>query len=308
MTDPTAAKRPPTPQRRLDASMTLLREVVERPLDPGYAAAAQRRAAGEARLGSWWAKALVVVVAAVLGLGAVWAARELRLPASDAGDARGLLITQIEKRAEHAEQQRARIAELTGEIERLQHESLRGPDLARRAELEMLGAASGAQAVTGPALILTLDDARDAAAGLPDSRAGLVQDVDLQVVVNGLWATGAEAVAINDHRLTTLTAIRSAGEAILVDLSPVRAPYRVTAIGDPAQMQARLVRSAAGAHLVTLRDNFGISVHEESSEETRLDGSPARTLRYAEVMETPASAPPADPRPGQTYRDPGEGN
>ena len=38
---------PPDPgPRSLDASMTLLREVMERPLDPGYAVAARRRAEG----------------------------------------------------------------------------------------------------------------------------------------------------------------------------------------------------------------------------------------------------------------------
>src|SRR5690625_532911 len=288
--------------------MTLLREVVERPLDPGYAAAAQRRAAGERRLPSWWAKALVVVISAVLGLGSVWAARELRDPPRDATDARSSLTTQIEQRADHAEQQRERNAELTTMIEELQSAALRGPDAARRAELERLAAAAGGQAVVGPALIVTLDDARDAAAGLPESRAGLVQDLDLQVVVNGLWAAGAEAIAINDHRLSTLTAIRSAGEAILVDLAPVRAPYRIVAIGDPAQMQARLVRGAAGGHLVTLRDSFGISVSEERAEEVRLEGSPARTLRYAEVMEPAASPSPEDPRPGEPYRRVEEGN
>ena len=37
-----AARRAP-----VDASMTLLNEVMHRPLDPGYAAAAARRAAGQ---------------------------------------------------------------------------------------------------------------------------------------------------------------------------------------------------------------------------------------------------------------------
>ena len=38
-----------------------------------------------------------------------------------------------------------------------------------------------------------------------------VLDVDLQGVVNGLWASGAEAIAVNGQRLTGLTTIRAAG-------------------------------------------------------------------------------------------------
>ncbi len=37
-------------------------------------------------------------------------------------------------------------------------------------------------------------------------------DGDLQKLVNGLWVAGAEAIAINGERLTTLTAIRQGGD------------------------------------------------------------------------------------------------
>ena len=42
-------------------------------------------------------------------------------------------------------------------------------------------------------------------------------DPDLQKLVNGLWAAGAEAISINGQRLTNLSAIREAGEAITVN-------------------------------------------------------------------------------------------
>ena len=51
-------------------------------------------------------------------------------------------------------------------------------------------------------------------------------DRDLQVIVNGLWAAGAEAIAVNGQRLTACSAIRSAGEAILVDFRPLSAAVR----------------------------------------------------------------------------------
>ena len=36
-------------------------------------------------------------------------------------------------------------------------------------------------------------------------------------LVNGLWQAGAEAISINGQRLTSTSAIRFAGQAILVD-------------------------------------------------------------------------------------------
>ena len=66
-------------------------------------------------------------------------------------------------------------------------------------------------------------------------------------MVNGLWAAGAEAVAVNGQRLTALSAIRSAGDAILVDYRPLTRPYVVVAIGDPRTLQSRFVAGAGRA-------------------------------------------------------------
>ena len=80
-------------------------------------------------------------------------------------------------------------------------------------------------AVTGPGITVTLDDSADAVSGSDPARGssgfeeGRVSAADLQIVSNGLWAAGAEAISINGQRLTTRSAIRFAGQAILVDLS-----------------------------------------------------------------------------------------
>ncbi|WP_454085707.1 DUF881 domain-containing protein [Georgenia sp. Marseille-Q6866] len=270
---------------RPDQSMTLLREVVERPLDPGYAAAAQRRADGTAPQLPWWRKGVVLVVAAALGLGAVWAARELRAPADGAGDARALLLAQVEDGATRGEQLRADNAALVEDIERLQEESLRGSDPEFLERVQLLTLNAGSARVRGPGLRITLDDSRDAQAGEPGADLGRVQDLDLQVLANALWSAGAEAVAINGHRLSGLSAIRSAGPAILVDLAPLARPYVVEAVGNPGDMSARLTRSTGGTHLGTLRDSFGISVSIEEADELVLPGTTARTLRHAEPLE-----------------------
>ncbi|WP_226924629.1 DUF881 domain-containing protein [Georgenia satyanarayanai] len=269
---------------RPDQSMTLLREVVERPLDPGYAAAARRRAEGTARALPWWRKGIVVVLAGTLGLGAVWAARELRAPTDGAGDARALLLSQVAEGAARGQQLRADNAALVERIDRLQEESLRGSDPEFLERVQLLTLNAGSARVRGQGLRITLDDSRDAQAGAPGADLGRVQDLDLQVLANALWSAGAEAVAINGHRLSGLSAIRSAGPAILVDLAPLARPYVVEAVGAPGDMRARLTRSTGGTHLGTLRDSFGISVAIEEAEELVLPGTTARTLRHAEPL------------------------
>ena len=101
--------------------------------------------------------------------------------------------------------------------------------------------------------------------------------------MNGLRQAGAEAVAINGHRITTLTPIRSAGSAITVDYVSLNPPYVVEAIGDPSRLQARFVRTSAAVWWQYLHDNYGIAYELQTvNGDLRLPADPAMTLRYAE--------------------------
>lgn len=281
-------------KRRSDpaASMTLLRETLERPLDPGYAAAARRRAE-HGRTVPLWRRLIVLLLAVALGLGTVWAARELRAPTPGATAARSLLVEQIEDSSRRADVRAEGNAELADQIAAQQSQALTGADSAYLDHVRTLAAVAGSAPVAGPGIVITLDDSRDALEGAPDAELGFVQDLDLQVLVNALWGAGAEAISINGHRLSSITAIRSAGRAILVGLAPLARPYVVEAIGPPQELQAQLARSTGGDHLSTLSDVFGISVAVDSAEQLDLAGETARTLRYAQPL------PPAQTRRGE---------
>ena len=138
--------------------------------------------------------------------------------------------------------------------------------------------------MSGKGLRITVQDSAAAREDLeranPDQR---VQDVDLQITVNGLWASGAEAIAINGHRLTAVTAVRSAGSAILVDLVPLTGPYVIEAIGDPAQLETRFARTDAGQHLSTLRNTYGISSQFEGEDRLTLPGASRTRLWSAKA-------------------------
>ena len=78
----------------------------------------------------------------------------------------------------------------------------------------------------------------------------MILDRDIQLLVNDLWAAGAEAIAIGGVRLQPSSAIRQAGGSILVDNRPVFWPMTIDAIGDPSGMQVnvdRLAPASAGS-------------------------------------------------------------
>ena len=85
------------------------------------------------------------------------------------------------------------------------------------------------------------------------------------MVVNALWAAGAEAVSVNGQRVGPGTFIRTAGPTILVNITPVASPYSVAAIGDANAMSVALVRGATGDYLSSAQSVNGITVRTETA-------------------------------------------
>lgn len=285
--------------RRVDESMALLNEVMNSPLDPSYAAAAQRRRAsglpGATRTGTL----AVFVILAVVAFLFVVAALNLRATRSVVGAARAELVAQIEARQREGDELSAKATDLQAQVVAAQNAALGGPGglLGQVGALEL---ASGAVAVSGPGIQVSIDDAPGAAIAGNDPRdqgapnPGRVTALDIQVAANGLWFAGAEAVSINGQRLTTHSAIRFAGQAILVDFRPLAPPYVLSAIGDPARLPAAFGSSTAGSYLKALRDNYKVRAEVASVDKLALPGVSPPTLRYAAPAPTgiPSSSTP----------------
>ena len=265
----------------MGASMSLLTSLLSRPLDPGYEEAALRRARGEAPRRRPVGTVLLAVVALALGALTVTAARTLRAPQPAVVQARALLEEEVAQRSAEVAEAEARVAELDGEIQRLQQQALGEEDPALVDRLALDEAVAGAVTLKGPGLRVTLSDAASAEND-PDRR---VHDSDLRVVVNGLWAAGAEAVTVNGHRLTALTAIRSAGQAVLVDLAPLAGPYVVEAIGDPERLKTRFAGTPARDHLALLRAAYDIPSTVETVASLTAPAAPAPTLDHASAVQ-----------------------
>lgn len=269
------------PERRPDESMSLLREMLENPLDAGYHAAADQVVPPSPV--PWWQRVLVVLACAAIAAGAVWSARALRAPDDGVTTARELLVEEIGQRQAEGDELEAANDEWAAEAERLREAALEDVDAGTRQRLDDLGVVAASTRVQGPGIVLRIADSPTAEDGGTLTEDERVQDVDLQVVVNGLWEAGAEAISINGYRLSATSAIRAAGQTVFVNLSPVVSPYVVEAVGDPDGMQTAFARTAATEHLGVLRSVYDIETSVSRADELTLPGSQDRTLRWAQV-------------------------
>ncbi|MER7070434.1 DUF881 domain-containing protein [Terrabacter sp. NPDC000476] len=282
--------------RRPDASMTLLTTMMERPLDPGYQEAADRRAAQGLPRATSTRSVVVVVLAVLVGFLFAVAAQSLRPKPTAAAAAKQTLVNRIEALQAHSTEQEAKAAVLGRQVrdyEALELQQAGGGDLS--GQIKQLEVDAAAVPLRGPGLTLTVDDAASAVADAdagnrPSSgfEQGRVTSADLQIVVNGLWGAGAEAISINGHRLSATAAIRFAGQAIVVDFRPLSRPYVITALGDPQTMQQLFEPSFAGVYLSQLTQEFKIRSIFASSDTLTVPGDAAARLEVARPL-APAS-------------------
>ncbi|GAA3398459.1 DUF881 domain-containing protein [Cryptosporangium minutisporangium] len=304
---------PPSP------GLTMLADLMNNHLDPGYAAAAQRRETGEppSRLTARGRRALTAVCAAVIGVVLAVAYRETVATAPQAAETRDALAAEVRRAQSRtdglqrlADQRREEVAEAQ---DAAVANSSTGQALSRR--IRDAEATTGLVPVTGPGIVLEVSDGeptRDPVTGVTvgDAEAFLVQDGDLQTLANAVWAAGAEAVAIDGQRLTALSTIRSAGAAVLVDFRPVDNPYTITAIGDADALYRELLRAPAVRRFQSYVKDYKMGLDLRRDDELRLPAGPEPELREAARpgSQAPASpststgpaastAPPASPSP-----------
>lgn len=263
----------------LDASMDLLKQIVANPIDPDYAAVAARRSAGEpirdGRRARWVFGLVVVVIGAMFAIAALQTTRSQPQLQHE----RNELIARIKAAQTNRDALRTQEDRLAAQNAKLRTAGL-GDDATDRAlktELQVLETATGATPVTGPGVTIVVDDAP------ASDGSNRVLDVDLQVLVNGLWQAGAEAIQINGQRITALTAIREAGQAITVNYRSLTPPYTVQAIGDPQTLQARLLDTSAGPWWNALKQNQGMRYDVRTADRLDLAGVPGITVRTGRV-------------------------
>ena len=273
MSEPAAPGNAQTP-----ASMGLLDYLGTHPLDEDYAYVSARRGRRDDRPPRRRPGTAGAVIAALFAVLVVTAGVQTARNADSDEQQRRELLSQVNTARDTLEQDRDQIQALQGETTRLQARRLRTLENTRalNSQIRALGTRAGTVPVEGPGVRVVANDAVGAA-----SAREKVLDSDLQRLVNGLWEAGAEAIAVNGQRLTNLSAIRVAGDAITVNNRSLRRPYVVEAIGNEDTLPARFAESSSGQAWLDLQREIGLRLRIETVDSMRLPAVESPTLRYA---------------------------
>lgn len=103
----------------------------------------------------------------------------------------------------------------------------------------------GLSEIRGMGLQITLADGKNAKrleANVSDT--DLVQAADIRDLINILFASNADAIAINDQRVIANSAISSVGTTVLVNNAYVTPPFEISAVGDSDIMLQRILNDS----------------------------------------------------------------
>ena len=120
-----------------------------------------------------------------------------------------------------------------------------GDTLTQRLERQAaeIAAMAGRTEVVGPAVRISLDDAKLVGGEVPEGEDPddyVIHQQDVQAVVNALWAGGAEAMMLQDQRVISTSAVRCVGNTLILQGRVYSPPYVITAIGDPDRLTRSL--------------------------------------------------------------------
>ena len=138
-------------------------------------------------------------------------------------------------------------------------------------DIDALAVDAGRTALTGPGVTVTMTDAPRGADGRYPTDASpndlVVHQQDVQSVLNALWAGGAEALSMQDQRRVATSAPRCIGNTLLLHGRTYSPPYVVSAIGDPARLEAALDAEPGIRVFRQYATRFGLGYTQSASDE-----------------------------------------
>lgn len=267
-------------------STQLLVDLVANTLDPGYAAAARQRGPNPRR--RWLDRPAVAVGCALIGFTLIVAYIHTNRGAPGTARVHDNLVSRVRIAQQQVQRLTDQAQQLNAALTALRDQALSGDGaLGRQLDRDQLLA--GQTAAVGPGLQVVLTEpsrpppaSQPTRGGAPTGAVGsILTDRDVRSVVNELWADGAEAVSVNDVRLTPTSAIRFAGNAVLVDFAPISAPFTIRAIGNADALATNFASSAVASRYQTLAGADGIGFEFTEHPKLTLPAGPAATPRFA---------------------------
>lgn len=300
MPNPTESSAPRTQDKNLVAT-AMLNDLLNNSLDPGY-----RARSGRDRKQHWWDRPLVLLVCLAAGLLLVTAYQQNHRSAPARETARQDLETRIRNLQSEGTSMDAEAKRLAADVAKLRDQQLPASDDGALRNLEI---AAGSVAVSGPGVSIEVGEPDAASSSASSGRTGtgsqpqdsVLRDRDIRAIVNQLWTTGAEAIAINGIRLTATSAIRFAGESILVDFQTLSSPYTVDAVGDRDRMLLGFADSATARKFKTEEAVYGISFAFSGKSKLTLPSVTVIQQSDASLGPAPSSTPAsASPNPSES--------
>ena len=261
----------PVPDR---VRMPLLTLITQQSLDEDYQHAADRRTAGAPRPPRGRQVRVATVVVMVFGVLAATAFVQTNRNADVTSASRATLIDRIESASDRRALLEKRVAAARKRDAQLERGVRRLTDQQQALAVteRRLQVGTGFIAVRGEGVRVTVTQAPDA------DDAQEVKDLDLRLLVNGLFEAGAEAVTVNGQRMTATTAIRTSGLAIYVNGVGVAPPYVVEAIGDTRTLAARFADSTTGQVFASNAASYGFSYDVDNVDDLRLPAARSSRL------------------------------
>ncbi len=272
---------------------SLLRALLSEHLDPGYAAAAAERSAAppstRARAFGWFWQALAATLVATVFAAAVAQARSV---APGMRTEQQLLATSVRSTEAAAAKLARRRSVLTGQLDNVQRRALADDAEGQRllTRLDALSLAAASTAIAGPGLTVTVTDPgvgpnlSDVSKQRVNGSRQIILDRDLQLVVNSLWASGAEGISVGGVRIGPNVTIRQAGGAILVDNNPTSSPYTILAVGAPHAMRDVFDHSPGLQRLRLLEVSYGVGVTVNIADGLSLPAGSIRDVKFAKQI------------------------
>lgn len=150
-------------------------------------------------------------------------------------------------------------------------------------QLENAEKLAGMVALNGPGITVTMTDAKKTNLTVSGD-SSIIHDSDIRTVVNELFASGAEAVSINNERLVSTSSIRCVGPTVLINNTRLSTPFVITAIGDAKTLEAGLI--VKGGIVDTLAP-WGIDIKIAQHTKVEIPAySGVTTFKYANVSES----------------------
>lgn len=270
---------------------SLLRSLLSEHLDPGYAAAAKNWTEGTRRK-RWQSWAWQLCGAAMIALVFAAAVAQARTTAPGVRETQQVLAGSVRSAEAATADANARRDALATEVDADRRQRLKGDERGQQllSQLDQSNYASAATAVIGPGLTITVtdpgmsQDLTDVSKQRVPGSQQVILDRDLQMVVNSLWAAGAEAISVGGVRIGPNVTIRQAGGGILVDNQPIASPYVILSVGPPHAMQDTFERSPGLQRLRLLEASYGVGVNVSASEALTLPAGSVRDVHFAKQI------------------------